>query len=71
VLRWGNTEWAIAFFRLNADLYPKSANVYESLGDALATKGDLETAIENYKKALAINPELPFTKAKIERLEKK
>jgi hypothetical protein len=68
-LRWGNTEWAIAFFRLNTDLYPKSANAYESLGDALTTKGELESAISNYKKALAIDPELPYTKAKIERLE--
>ena len=70
VLRWGNSEWAISLFRLNVDLYPKSSNAYDSLGDAYVKKGELELALRNYKKALALDPEAQHLKDKLDRLEK-
>jgi dienelactone hydrolase len=70
ILRWGDSEWAIALFELNAELYPQSANVYDSLGDAYVEKGAIELAIRNYKKALALDPEAEHTKSKLDRLEK-
>jgi tetratricopeptide (TPR) repeat protein len=47
---------AIAYFKLNAELYPKSFNVYDSLAEAYMANGDKELAIANYKKSLELNP---------------
>jgi CubicO group peptidase (beta-lactamase class C family) len=47
---------AIAYFKLNVKFYPKSYNVYDSLGDAYMANGDKELAIANYKKSLELNP---------------
>jgi Flp pilus assembly protein TadD len=47
---------AIAVFKLNVELYPKSWNVYDSLGEAYMMNGDKEPAIANYEKSLALNP---------------
>lgn len=47
---------AIDMFRVNAALYPKSENVYDSLGEAYLKAGQKEKARENYKKVLDINP---------------
>lgn len=43
---------AIAMFRRNVADYPKSWNVYDSLAEALARKGDKRAALVNYQKAL-------------------
>src|SRR5689334_11925577 len=48
---------AIAYFKLNVEFYPKSFNVYDSLGDAYMANGDKELAIANYKKSLELNPD--------------
>ena len=47
---------AIAIFILNTEEFPESANVYDSLGEAYATKGEKELAIQNYAKSLQLNP---------------
>jgi CubicO group peptidase (beta-lactamase class C family) len=47
---------AIAVFKLNVELYPQSWNVYDSLGETYMQTGDKESAIENYEKSLALNP---------------
>jgi CubicO group peptidase (beta-lactamase class C family) len=49
-------EEAAAVFKLNVDEFPKSANVYDSYGEALLKKGNKEEAIFNYKKSLELNP---------------
>jgi tetratricopeptide (TPR) repeat protein len=49
-------DQAIAVFRLNAAAYPRSANAYDSLGEAYRIKGDREAAIRSYEKALALDP---------------
>jgi len=48
----GNLDGAIEVFSYNVDLYPKSANVYDSLGEALENAGRLEEALMNYSKAV-------------------
>jgi tetratricopeptide (TPR) repeat protein len=45
---------AIAVFRLNTELYPGSANPYDSLGEALEASGDKAGAIAMYKKCVEI-----------------
>jgi tetratricopeptide (TPR) repeat protein len=56
LLSKGETATAIRVFQLNVELYPKSANVYDSLADAYQAAGDKDRAIANYKLALAIDP---------------
>ena len=46
------TDEAIAVFRKNVKDYPNSWNTYDSLGEALAAKGDNKAAIESYTKAM-------------------
>jgi len=58
---------AIKLFMLNVDAYPDSSNVYDSLGEAYAENGDIESAILNYEKSLELNPD---NKAGAEKLEK-
>ncbi|MBK8424555.1 MAG: tetratricopeptide repeat protein [Lewinellaceae bacterium] len=38
------------------DRFPQSANAWDSLGEAYATKGDKENAIKSFKKSLSLNP---------------
>jgi tetratricopeptide (TPR) repeat protein len=47
---------AIKIFQLNAEAYPRSSNVYDSLAEAYAHHGDTKLAIENYQKSLELNP---------------
>jgi tetratricopeptide (TPR) repeat protein len=49
-------EKAIAIFILNTQRNPKSANGFDSLGEAYALKGDTKNAIANFKKSLSMNP---------------
>jgi tetratricopeptide (TPR) repeat protein len=52
----GRQDKAIEIFTLNTQRFPKSANTWDSLGEAYATKGDKPNAIKNFKKALSMNP---------------
>jgi predicted alpha/beta superfamily hydrolase len=54
-------------FKLNITNNPQSANCYDSLGDLYLETGDKTKAIENFKKALAIQ-KIPETKEKLEKL---
>lgn len=47
----GKVDSAIVVFRKNVKDYPRSWNVYDSLGEAYATKGDKRRAAEQYGKA--------------------
>ena len=57
LLSEGSVDQAIVIFRLNAELFPASWNVWDSLGEGLMTKGDKKDAIANYEKSLKLNPE--------------
>jgi len=47
---------AIGVFRINVTMYPKSSNVYDSLGEAFLNNGDRALAIENYQRSLDLDP---------------
>ena len=47
---------AIRIFQLNVEAYPKSSNVYDSLGEAYMDNGDRSLAITNYQKSIELNP---------------
>lgn len=70
-LRNGNDKdksYALEFFKLNVENYPKSANSYDSLGEAYEAINDTKNAIINYNKSIDINPSNEYTKTKIEEL---
>jgi CubicO group peptidase (beta-lactamase class C family) len=52
----GKIDAAIAAFAKNAEEYPESSNVYDSLGEAYAAARKKEKAIENYEKSLKLDP---------------
>jgi Protein of unknown function (DUF2911)/Tetratricopeptide repeat len=55
----GKHDKAIEILAMNTKKYPTSANAWDSLGEAYATKGDKPNAIKNFKKALSLNPDEP------------
>ena len=58
------TDEAIAVFRKNVKDHPDSWNTYDSLGEALAAKGDKKAAMESYNKALSMTSD-PVQKKRI------
>jgi tetratricopeptide (TPR) repeat protein len=56
LLSSGQTQDAITVFRRNAQEYPKSANVYDSLGEAYMQAGRKDLAIQNYEMSLKLDP---------------
>jgi tetratricopeptide (TPR) repeat protein len=59
---------AKTFFEMNVTNYPDSFNVYDSMGDCYAAKGDNQKAIEFYSKALSLR-DYPETRQKMEKLK--
>lgn len=57
LLRIDRVAQAEAVFRLNADLYPGSWNVYDSLAECLLRAGDRDGAAANYARSLELNPQ--------------
>jgi Tetratricopeptide repeat len=62
------SDRAIAVFRLNAAQFPASANVWDSLGEALELVGRRDEAMAAYRKALARDPAYPSSLRALERL---
>lgn len=52
----GKPKEALEIFKLNVHLYPTSANVYDSVAEAYAANGQLNLAIQNYKRSLELDP---------------
>lgn len=70
-LREKNFELAIAIFKINVALYPKSSNVYDSLGEAYLKSGDTLRAIENYQISLTLDSGNFRAKQQLKKLKKK
>jgi tetratricopeptide (TPR) repeat protein len=61
---WGyqlaNENWikeAIAILRLVTEIYPESANGFDSLAEVYEENKEKELAIKNYKRSLELNPQ--------------
>ncbi len=50
-LQSGKAQEAIDVFQFNVDQYPNSANVYDSLGEACEQTGNIQKALDLYRKA--------------------
>lgn len=53
----GKLQDALAVFKLNTELYPPSANVWDSYGECLLNLNMKEEAMNAYNKSLQLNPE--------------
>lgn len=62
---------AIRIFELNVKLYPTSANVYDSLGEAYLKADEKELARKNYERALSLDPNSTSAKQALKELSKK
>jgi CubicO group peptidase (beta-lactamase class C family) len=60
---------AIDAFRLNTELFPDVANVWDSYGEALLTAGQTAAGKKAYQKALELDPTLPTARAALEKLK--
>ena len=69
LLRQKKLADAIDVFKLVVEEYPKSANVYDSLGEAYVAAGQKQLAIETYEKALMIDPKYPSAIKALEKLK--
>ena len=56
LIREKNYSAAIRILSLNTEVYPKSGNTWDSLGEAYMDDGDIADAVANYHKSLSINP---------------
>ena len=54
----GHNDKAIEVFKYNVKLYPNSANVYDSLAEALENSGKTKEAAKNYKIAVKIGKKI-------------
>ncbi len=73
VMNAGQSKEAISIFEYNVELYPASANVYDSLGEAQENSKQFAAALANYKKALELgkkngSPSLDVFQKNIDRL---
>ena len=64
-------DHAIEVFRLNTELYPKSGNTFDSLGETYLALGDRAAARQAYARALEVQPDYPNAKGARELLEGK
>jgi CubicO group peptidase (beta-lactamase class C family) len=61
---------AITLFKVNVELYPQSANVYDSVAEAYMMNGDKQLSIANYKKSLELNPKNTNAVERLKKLER-
>ncbi|MNT48835.1 Tetratricopeptide repeat protein [compost metagenome] len=71
LLQTGKKKEAIEVFKINVDAFPKSGNVYDSLGEAYLADGDKKLALVNYKKSVELDPTNEGGKKALEELSKK
>jgi tetratricopeptide (TPR) repeat protein len=72
LLARNKTPEAIAIFQLNAEQFPQSFDVYDSLGDAYVEAGKDAEAIESYRRSLDLFPgDETFIRLKVEKLRSK
>jgi dienelactone hydrolase len=67
---WGREEEAVKVFELVTELYPTSANAFDSLGEAYLAVGRTADAIRSYEKSLALDPKNENAAAILKRIKK-
>ena len=60
---------ALEIFKLNVEMFPKSANLYDTLGETYLADGQKDLALANYKKAVELDPTNSNALLVVKRLE--
>jgi len=60
---------AVQVLAFNAELFPDSSNAHDSLGEAYATAGEREKAIESYRRAIELDPSNASSKNALEKMQ--
>jgi hypothetical protein len=63
-----NRTAAIQIFRINTKVFPRSANAWDSLGEALVLAGQRDAGIAAYRRAVELSPNMDSAKAALTRL---
>ncbi len=71
LLEQGSYDEAIEVFQKQVKIFPNKANSYDSLGDGYRKAGKIKLAVEQYKKALKIDPGFEESKEKLKELNLK
>ena len=66
-----NKKKALSFFKLNAENFPTSFNVFDSLGEAQYILGYEEEAVDSFKKSLELNPNNHNAMKMVEKIKNK
>jgi tetratricopeptide (TPR) repeat protein len=69
LLQQNKPKEAVEILKLNTQAYPKSANAYDSLGEACMVAGEKELAVQNYRKSLALDPKNANAAEMLKKLE--
>lgn len=69
-LNLNNLKLSRDIFKINTILYPNSSNVYDSYAEACLKGGEIELAIENYKKSFALDSNNKNAEQRIKELQK-
>jgi tetratricopeptide (TPR) repeat protein len=64
----GLMEAALEVFKMNTELYPGSANAYDSLAEIYLIQGNKEMAQKYYTKSLELNPKNENAEKKLKEL---
>lgn len=64
-----DTSMAVQVLMLNAELFPQSANVHDSLGDGLKAAGNRDAAALSYRRALEIDPTFESSRRSLRELQ--
>ena len=65
----GSKTEAVEVFKLNAEVFPESWNVYDSLAEGCEAAGDKASAVKNFKRSLELNPKNSNATEHLKKLE--
>jgi len=68
-MRNNQLEKALVFGRLNVELFPENANIWDTLGEVYYKMGDRKKALKYYQKALSLDPQMDTAIAMIAKLK--
>jgi len=69
LLRSDRIDEAVTIFQLNVEMYPESANGYDSLGDGHKAAGHPQAALRSYLAAFELDPHMRGLQARIDSLQ--
>jgi CubicO group peptidase (beta-lactamase class C family) len=69
MLNHGRPADAVEILKLNVEAYPRSANPYDSLGEAYRKTGQKDLALATYRKALELDPNMSSAAQAVKELE--